>query len=225
MSSPKAPCSSSSGPRHTSIRTTSRSSSARFGGRSATTRCVPASSGASSNAAISSSRRSSTHRSTSPPARRSRFCRTRAGDGSALGALDQAPAPSSGRLHHRRRRDRQTALCEAFLRVAATRHAMRGDLGAVHGLRTVRALLSAVDLLTRLARRLTDRWWQPRWPATHRVGSRTCPRSPRTRQEPLPGTHVATAAHAPRGRTAPKPRQDTPLVLWIEDLCGRTRRR
>ena len=149
--------------------------------------------------------------------------RARSGDGSAARrARPGRRLASAGGLRHRRRRNRQDRPLRGVppRRGDAPRHA--GDVGTVHeALGTVRAVLSAARSLTRLARSTEDELvtatlarhapsWLPHLPAL----SDDAPRAFTA------GTHVATAARMLREIVTALETlaEDTPLVLWIEDL-------
>ncbi len=116
----------------------------------------------------------------------------------------------------------KTALCEAFLRVAATRHAMRATWAQCMRLSgPSEPYYPLLDLITRLARSTEDELvtatlarhapsWLPHLPAI----SDDVPRAFTA------GTHVATAARMLREIVTALETlaEDTPLVLWIEDL-------
>jgi DNA-binding winged helix-turn-helix (wHTH) protein len=116
----------------------------------------------------------------------------------------------------------KTALCEAFLRVAATRHAMRATWAQCMRLAgPSEPYYPLLDLLTRLARSTDDDLvsatlarhapsWLPHLPALSDEPSRAF----------AAGTHVATAARMLREVVTALETlaEDTPLVLWIEDL-------
>ena len=116
----------------------------------------------------------------------------------------------------------KTALCEAFLRVAATRHAIRTTWAQCMRLSgPSEPYYPLLDLITRLARSTEDELvattlarhapsWLPHLPAL----SDDAPRAFTA------GTHVATAARMLREIVTALETlaEDTPLVLWIEDL-------
>ncbi len=116
----------------------------------------------------------------------------------------------------------KTAFCEAFLRVAATRHAVRTAWAQCMRLSgPSEPYYPLLDLLTRLARSTEDEMvaatlahLAPSW----------LPHLPALADEPsgafAGGTHVATAARMLREVVTALETlaEDTPLILWIEDL-------
>ena len=112
----------------------------------------------------------------------------------------------------------KTSLCEAFLRVAPTRHAIRATW-AQHALRAVGAAPSAADLPTRLARSADDDTVATIL-SRHAPSWRICPRSRRRPRARLPRGHTSTAARMLREVVTALEAlaEETTLVVWIEDL-------
>jgi DNA-binding winged helix-turn-helix (wHTH) protein len=116
----------------------------------------------------------------------------------------------------------KTALCEAFLRVAATRHAMRATWAQCMRLSgPSEPYYPLLDLLTRLARSTDDEIVAT---TLARHAPSWLPHLPALSEDPpgafAAGTHVATAARMLREVVTALETlaEDTPLVLWIEDL-------
>jgi DNA-binding winged helix-turn-helix (wHTH) protein len=116
----------------------------------------------------------------------------------------------------------KTALCEAFLRVAATRHAMRATWAQCMRLSgPSEPYYPLLDLLTRLARSTDDEMVAT---TLARQAPSWLPHLPSLSEDPprafAAGTHVATAARMLREVVTALETlaEDTPLVLWIEDL-------
>ena len=116
----------------------------------------------------------------------------------------------------------KTALCEAFLRVAPTRHAMRATWAQCMKLSgPSEPYYPLLDLLTRLARSADD---ETVTAILARHAPSWLPHLPALSDEPsgafAAGTHVSTAARMLREVVTALEAlaEHTPLVLWIEDL-------